>query len=365
MGKLDRELEFLPSQKDLAQRLSDGDGLAAAELSVLLAYTKIVLTEDLLESDLADDPLLRGLLYNYFPTVMRQDYRSQMDEHPLRRQIVVTQIVNDLVNGAGITFFHRLSGETGAQADELARAHTIAQEIFGTAALTSQINALDNKIDARVQTQMRLAARTLTERVTRWLVNNRRHTDASESVAYFDPMAMQVKQALPEVLVGRELKALQLRAEQLESDGVAPELAMPVASMPPAYMALGIVDIARTESLDPMEVARVHFTLGDRLGLDHLTGRILALPRDDRWRTMARATLRDDLHAVHSQLTSRVLATTSGDKPPEQRIDDWAGSEGAVLERSMSTLEEIWSDDTPDLARLSVGLRVVRSLLSG
>jgi glutamate dehydrogenase len=277
----------------------------------------------------------------------------------------VTQIVNDLVNGAGITFYHRLSGETGAQAAELAKAHTIAQEIFGTAALTARINALDNQIEARVQTQMRLAARTLAERVTRWLVNNRRHSGASDAVDYFDPMAQQVVRALPELLVGRELDALRQRAEQLEADGVDSEIAMQVASMPPAYMALGIVDIARTEELDPMDVARVHFALGDHLGLDHLTERILALPRDDRWRTMARATLRDDLHAVHASLTSRVLATTSTDDTPEARIEAWSETEGSVLERATSTLEEIWSDDTPDLARLSVGLRVVRSLLSG
>jgi glutamate dehydrogenase len=365
MGKLDPELEFLPSQKEIAQRRADGEGLTAPEMSVLLAYTKIVLTEQLLESVLSDDPLLRGLLYRYFPTGMRQDYRGWMDEHPLRRQIVVTQIVNNLVNGAGITFYHRLSGETGAHAAELARAHAIAQEIFATPSLTQQINALDNQIDARVQTQMRLAARTLAERVTRWLINNRRHTDASESVDYFDPMAQQVVRALPDVLVGREAEALRQRVEHLESAGVSPELAMQVASMPPAYMALGIVDIARTESLDPLEVARVHFGLSDHLGLDRLTERILALPRDDRWRTMARATLRDDLHAVHAQLTSRVLATTSPDDPPVARIATWSETEGPVLERAMTTLEEIWSEDTPDLARLSVGLRVVRSLLSG
>jgi len=130
-------------------------------------------------------------------------------------------------------------------------------------------------------------------------------------------------------------------------------------------MALNIVDVAQTEGLDPKEVARIHFTLGDRLGLDHLTERILALPRDDRWRTMARATLRDDLHAVHAQLTSRVLASTASDATPVERIDEWTATEGVVLERAMSTLEEIWSEDTPDLARLSVGLRVVRSLLTG
>jgi glutamate dehydrogenase len=365
MGKLDRDLEFLPSPKDFAQRLSDGEGLSAPELSVLLAYTKIVLTESLLESDLADDPLLRDRLYSYFPSVMQQDFREQIGQHPLRRQIVVTQIVNGLVNGAGVTFYHRLSGETGAQADELARAYTIAQEIFGTRDLITEISGLDNQIDAQVQTQMRLAVRTLAERVTRWLVNNRRHTDATEAVDYFDPMAKQVAGNLSDLLVGRELVALQKRAADLEADGVSAALALQVASMPPAYMALNIVDIAQAEGLDLMDVARVHFTLGDRLGLDHLTQRILALPRDDRWRTMARATLRDDLHAVHAQLTSRVLATTADDGTPADRIDEWAATEGAVLERSMATLEEIWSDDTPDLARLSVGLRVVRSLLSG
>jgi glutamate dehydrogenase len=365
LGKLDRELEFLPSQKDFAQRLSDGDGLSAPELSVLLAYTKIVLTEDLLEADLADDPLLRDHLYSYFPSVMRQDYRDQIDEHPLRRQIVVTQIVNGLVNGAGITFYHRLSGETGARADELARAHATAQEIFGTRSLVTEINALDHQIDALVQTHMRLAVRTLTERVTRWLVNNRRHVDASETVKYYESMTQRVVRELPELLVGRERAALEERAADLEADGASAELALHVASMPPAYMALNIVDIAQAVSMDPLEVARIHFTLGDRLGLDHLTARILALPRDDRWRTMARATLRDDLHAVHGQLTWRVLATTSPDSTPAERIDEWTETEGVVLQRAMATLEEIWSEDTPDLARLSVGLRVVRSLLSG
>ena len=365
LGKLDRELEFLPSPKEFAQRLSDGDGLTAPELSVLLAYTKIVLTEELLESDLAHDPLLRDHLYSYFPSKMRENYREQMDQHPLRRQIVVTQIVNGLVNGAGITFYHRLSGETGARAEELARAHATAQEIFGTRDLITRINALDNQIDAWIQTHMRLAVRTLTERATRWLVNNRRHANATEAVEHFKPGVELVVRDMPELLVGRERAALEQRAADLESNGVSADLAMQLAAMPPDYMALNIVEVAQTEGLDPKEVARIHFTLGDRLGLDHLTERILALPRDDRWRTMARATLRDDLHAVHAQLTSRVLASTAADATPAERIDEWTATEGVVLERAMSTLEEIWSEDTPDLARLSVGLRVVRSLLSG
>ena len=96
-----------------------------------MAYTKIVLAEDLLRSDLPDDPFLRSELFSYFPAKMRQGYRSQMEQHQLRREIVVTQIVNQLVNNAGITYFHRLAGETNATTAELTKANFVAREIFG------------------------------------------------------------------------------------------------------------------------------------------------------------------------------------------------------------------------------------------
>jgi glutamate dehydrogenase len=363
-GLINRELEMLPTPKQISARIAEGSGLTAPEISVLLAYTKIVLADELMESDLADDDFLRGLLFSYFPSQMRQDLRSYMEEHPLRRAIVVTQIVNELVNGAGITFFHRLSGETGAGADELATAHAAALEIIGGVELTLAVNRLDNQIDAAVQTGMRLAVRQLAERVTRWLVTNRRHGDAEACVDYFDPHVQRVMRALPELLCGREQEALEQRATELRECGVPEELAVRVAGMPPAYMALSVVDIAAARSLDPLEVARVHFALGERLGLDLITARILGLPRDDRWRTMARASLRDDLHGVHAQLTARVIDTTEGDASAAERIDQWASAEGPLLERALGTLEEIWSEDSSDLARLSVGLRVVRTLLS-
>ncbi len=364
-GLIDRALEFLPTPKQFAQRAAENQGLTAPELSVLLAYTKIVLADDLLGSDLADDPFLRSHLFSYFPTQMRQDYRARMEEHPLRREIVVTQVVNELVNGAGITFFHRLSGETGGTIVELARAHAVAQEIFATPELIGRVNDLDNVVDAGVQTSMRIAVRTLAERVTRWLVNNRRHHDADGAVEFFDPMVSQVVRALPQLLVGREQDAVHKAAQALVDKGVPTELASHVAGLPAAYSALGIVDTARKEGNDPLEVARLHFALGERLGLDRVVQRIMALPRDDRWRTMARATLRDDLYAVHAQLTQRVLVSTGQSRDIDDRIDAWAVEEGSVLQRAMATLDEIWGEETPDLARLSVALRVVRSLLGG
>ena len=364
-GLLNRELEFLPSRKQVADRIERQQGLTAPELSVLLAYTKIVLADELIDTDLADDPHLRNDLFAYFPAKMRQEYRQQMEEHPLRREIIVTQIVNALVNGAGITYFHRLTSETAASAAEVTRANFLAREIFGSGALLEEIGSYDNQIDAAVQTRMRLETRTLVERASRWLVNNRRPPLDSDSIVdSFEISSQQVMQALPELLTGRELDTFERRRDALTSRGVPMELATKVAGLPPAYAILGVVETARRDEVDPLEVARVHFTIGEQLGLPAMVSQILALPRQDRWQTMARAALRDELHGVHAQLTAQVLAKTSADQPAPARVADWEKADEVVVTRAVDTLDEICAESRADLARLSVGLRVVRSLLA-
>jgi glutamate dehydrogenase len=363
-GLLDRHLEALPTRKAIANRLERKEGLSVPELAVLLAYTKIVLSDELIDTDIADDPFLRIDLFSYFPEKMRQTYREQMESHPLRREIIVTSVVNDLVNGAGMTFFHRLSEETNASSEELVRANFVAREIFGSRALIDEIDGHDNQIDAAVQTRMRLEMRTLVERASRWIINNRRPPmDSEATVEYFGVVAQQVVSALPDLLTGREADAFASRRDALVGQGVPEDLAVKVAVLPPAYMALNIVDSAKRDGIDPLEVARVHFALGERLGLSMLVARILGLPRDDRWQTMARAALRDDLHTVHAKLTAQVLATTDPDEPVPVRIADWEDRDSVVVSRAVGTLDEICNDDHVDLARLSVGLRVVRTLL--
>ncbi len=364
-GLLNRELEFLPSRKQVVDRLDHGQGLTAPELSVLLAYTKIVLSDELIGTDLPDDPFLRSDLFGYFPSKMHQSYRQQMNEHPLRREIIVTQLVNDLVNGAGITYFHRLSGETGATSAAVTRANFVAREIFGSRSLLDEIASYDNKIDAGVQTRMRLEVRTLVERGSRWLLNNRRPPiDSEAEVDFFEVVVQRVMAQLPELLTGRELDAYERRRRMLVEASVPEDLARRIAVLPPAYGVLGVVETAQRDDLDPVDVTRLHFTLGERLGLPAMATRVLALPRKDRWQTMARAALRDELHSVHAQLTAQVLAETSPEESASARVAEWESQEDAVLRRAVSTLEEICTDEHADLARLSVGLRVVRSLLA-
>jgi glutamate dehydrogenase len=212
---------------------------------------------------------------------------------------------------------------------------------------------------------MRIEVRTLVERASRWLVNNRRQPlDTEATVAEFEVTVEKVMAELPTLMTGSELDAFTKRRDALVDRGVPEELATRVAVCPPAYMVLGIVQTASRLEIDPLEVARVHFAVGERLGLPSLVSRILALPREDRWQTMARAALRDDLHTVHAQLTGQVLAATDPGKDAADRVALWEKTERDAIARASATFDEICSDESADLARMSVALRVVRSVIA-
>jgi glutamate dehydrogenase len=363
-GLIDREIEFLPSSEAMELRRANHKGLTSPELATLLAYTKIVLEDEILASDLPDDHYLEDRLINYFPSAMRERYADRMRRHRLHREIIGTVVVNEFVNQSGITCYHRLSAETGAKAADVIRAQIAARAIFGADDLNMAIAALDYKISADMQTTLRLEVRTLVERVTRWLINNRRHPiDIGAAVEEFSEGVRTVQQALPKILTGRDLEALEQRHKSYQAAGVPDELATAIAALPRAYPGLTIQQTAAQSGVDVLKVAELHFRLGQRLGLDRLLARIIELPREDRWQSMARAALRDDLHTVHAELTAQVLDWNgAATKSARDVVLGWERSNGAVPE-SVKTLRSITSGRS-DLARTSVGLRVVRSLLS-
>jgi glutamate dehydrogenase len=358
---LDRDLEFLPRSEAMESRRAAGHGLTAPELCTLMAYTKIVLENEILETDLPDDPYLGRRLLDYFPSAMRERYAADMPAHRLHREIITTGVVNGFVNQSGITCFHRLSGETGAPAAEVIRAQIAARTIFDAREHERTIEALDYRIDAGTQTRLRMELRTLVERATRWLINGRRRPiDIAAAVEQLAPGVRAVQHELPNLLTGRDREAFERRLQRYLDDDVPRDVAVATAILPTAYAALTIVQVGGRTDADVLHVARVHFAVGQRLGLDRLMGRITELPRDDRWQTMARAALRDDLQSVHAQLTALVLAT-GGDGTPEEMVRRWEKDNSAVGD-SVATLRSMCAG-RPDLARMSVGLRIVRSLL--
>ncbi|MFK4110842.1 NAD-glutamate dehydrogenase [Streptomyces sp. NPDC002176] len=363
-GHLNRALEFLPTDRQIRERLNQGQGLTSPETAVLLAYTKITVAEELLHTSLPDDAYLRGLLHAYFPSALRERFAEAVDSHPLRREITTTVLVNDTVNTGGTTYLHRLREETGASLEEIVRAQTAARAIFCSSPVWDAVEALDNQVEAAVQTRIRLHSRRLVERGTRWLLNNRpQPLQLAETVEFFADRVEQVWQQMPKLLRGADLEWYQHVYDELSAAGVPAELATRVAGFSSAFPALDIVSVADRMGKEPLDVAEVYYDLGDRLHITQLMDRIIELPRADRWQSMARASIREDLYAAHAALTADVLAAGNGTSTPEQRFKAWEEKNAPILSRARATLEEIRGSDAFDLANLSVAMRTMRTLL--
>ncbi|MBA0049501.1 NAD-glutamate dehydrogenase [Streptomyces sp. AJS327] len=363
-GHLDRALEFLPGDRQIKERLANGQGLTEPELAVMLAYTKITLTNELISTGLPDDPYLRWLAHAYFPKPLRERFPDEIDGHALRREIVTTLLVNDTVNTGGSTLIFRMKEESGASTEEIVRAHTAARAIFGLGEIWDEAESLDNVVPAEVLTSIRLHARRLVERGTRWLLNNRpQPLLLADTIELFGQRVAEVWAELPKLLKGDDLKWHQQIHMELESAGVPTGLALRVAGFSAAFPALDVVAVAGRTGIDLIDVAAVYYDLGDRLGITQLQERVSELPRADRWQSMARASIREDLYAAHQLLAADVLAAGDGTATPDQRYAAWEEKNRTVLVRARATLDEIQSSDTFDLANLSVAMRTMRTLL--
>ncbi|WP_330330727.1 NAD-glutamate dehydrogenase [Streptomyces sp. NBC_00536] len=363
-GLLNRALEFLPTDRQIRELLNNGKGLTQPELAVLFAYTKITVADELIGTGLPDDAYLNRLLHEYFPGALREKFPEQIEAHALRREIITTILVNDTVNSGGSTFLHRLREETGASLEEIVRAQLSAREIFGLAEVWDAVEALDNKVAADVQTRIRLHSRRLVERGTRWLLNNRpQPLQITETIAFFAERVTQVWSELPKLVRGADLEWYTSIVDELTEAGVPAELAAKVAGFSSAFPTLDIVAIADRTGIDPLSVAEVYYDLADRLDITQLMDRIIELPRSDRWQSMARASIREDLFAAHAAMTADVLAVGNGASTPEERFTAWEEKNAAIIGRARTTLDEIKGSDDFDLANLSVAMRTMRSLL--
>ncbi|HEX8006365.1 MAG TPA: NAD-glutamate dehydrogenase domain-containing protein, partial [Trebonia sp.] len=361
--RLSLEQDGLPGEKEIAARRSAGTGLTTPELALLLAHTKIAAGQDVLASGLPDDPYLRSVLVDYFPAPLRARFAERMDAHTLRREIITTSLVNEMVDTGGTTFLFRMSEETGAPVPDITQAWLVAREVFAMPRFWQQVQgATGMDVDARLAVV--LEARKLMERATRWLLVNRRPPfDIAATVNFLNEGVATVRSAIPKLLAGRDLASYEERRGSFTARGVPPALADEVAAMVPSYSAFDIVQSAALTGRGVEETAAVYFTLADRLQLGRLRDLIVALPREDRWSSMARSALRDDLYGAHAALTRDVLAV-GGHGPAAERVTAWAERNSDAVQRAAQTLGEIWESERFTFTTLSVACRVIRTLVA-
>ena len=363
-GRLNRPLEALPDFEAVAERRSAGLGLTQPELAVVLAYSKITLYAALLESDLPEDPFLSRDLARYFPAPLPERFPEAMERHRLRREIIATHVTNSLVDRVGVTFVFRLEEDTGASCADIARAYAVAREVFGLRRFWREVEALDGRVEAELQNAMLLEARRLVERATRWLLRTRRRPlDIAAAVERFEPGAEALVQALPGILADGDRDVWESRVNELGDADVPAGVARRAASLGALLSALAVVEVAHATGRSVDDVAAVHFALGARLHLHWLADRIAALSREDRWKSRARAALRDDVFSLHGELTAEVLRDCPEGDSVEPCLQDWMERNSGAVERCLGILTDIRSAGAYDLATLPVALREVRNLI--
>jgi glutamate dehydrogenase len=362
-GQLDRALEALPTDEELAARGEAGDGLTAPEFAVLLAYVKITLEKQILADELVDEPWTFAVLSHYFPTPLRDRFAARMAGHRLRREIITTVLVNEVVNRGGTSFVYRAMEESGASAADVIRAYVVVRDVFGLSDVWAAVEALDNKAPTSAQTRVYLEARRLLDRAVRWLVSNRRSPlDVTAEVAKLKPGVARLLPRLSEVLLGGERSSMATHAAELAGRGVPADLADAATRLVYGFGLLDILETAAVTDRDVAEVASVYFVLSERFGIDELLSRISKLPRNDRWQTLARMALRYDLYAALAGLTAEVLQSTPGDAAADDRVYRWEQTNAASLARARNAMGDV-SETPADLAALSVLLRQIRTLV--
>ncbi|MEO8506732.1 MAG: NAD-glutamate dehydrogenase [Betaproteobacteria bacterium] len=362
-GKLNRAIEFLPTDDEIAARRSAGRGLESPERAVLLAYSKIWLNDELIASTLPDDPWIATALHRYFPSAVQGKYASYMARHPLQREIIATHLLNSMINRVGSTFVHRLVETTGARPHEVVRAYLLSREIFGLVPLWMAIEALDNKVGDAVQSAMLIDTSGQLERGTTWFLRSRRLVDdMAGTIAYFKPGVEALSARLPQLQDAAERARVDAKVAELTAVGVPRELAERVVTFDTLYAALDIAEVA-ADAKKPVEpVAAVYFDVANRLGLAWLREKIAALPGDAHWQMLAKAAMQDDLSSLSRTVTAQVVAGGGDVSATQSVIDAWQDRNRRVLQRAVQLMTELRAVSTPDAAMLSVALRELRNL---
>jgi glutamate dehydrogenase len=333
------------------------------EFSVLVAYAKLYLKNQLITTTLPDDPWFAETLAGYFPKALRDKYADQIAAHPLRREIITNSVANSMVNRGGITFAYRAGEETGASPEQVARAYVVCREIFDLAGYVRQVEATDNVVTTAAQTALYLEFRRLVDRSVRWFLTSRPAVlDIAAEVARFRPGIEAYAGRIPELLQGSERTRLLRRAKDLQSKGVPEELALVAASLLDGYSLLDIIEIAEETGEELGDVVGVYFLTSETFSIDAMLGRVTMLPRDDRWDAMARGALRDDLYSVLHVLTRSVLEVSNRRSSPAERLAEWSELNADALTRARGALGGIERMSHAGIAALSVALRTLRTV---
>jgi glutamate dehydrogenase len=364
IGILNRRVEFLPDDKQLAERASAGQALTRPELSVLLAYTKIHVKHEILASKLTEDPYLSQILVTAFPSSVRKKYKAALNEHRLRRDIIATQLSNQVANEMGITFVYRLQMETGATIEEIVRAYAVASSIYGTRELQKMIVAMDFKIPMADQYEMLYNIRQLLNLSTRWFLHsNHLKEDLQKLIDHYSTHIKTLVDVIPSLMGGFTKQYLESLSEKFLKAGLPVEMARRIATYRAIYTSLNIIDVATNNNFDLAKTAKVYFASGENINLVWFRDQIASDSREGHWNTLARLTLRDELDISQRALTLAIMKNDKNNMNADKLIKKWMNNNKRALDRWERLLEMLHSSGQIEYTMFFIAIRELMGLI--
>ncbi len=358
-GLLDSTIEFLPDWQEMKRRESVRIGLKLPELSVLLAYSKMSLYQELLSSDMPEDSYLSRDLCSYFPERLSQKFSQQMNQHRLKREIIATYVTNNMINRVGPTFAYRMHQWTSAGYADIARAYCAAREIFDMRSIWSLIEKLDNKVTAQRQLEMLKFTEGLLERATLWLLRHRSQPlNIEETVKYYRDDVKALSSILPRVLNHDYSDQVDKLIKTLTDSKVPKGIARQVIDCIALSTALDMVEIIKQTSKSVEFIARVYFDIGAQLELIWIRQQVADLPVENQWHSLAKSRLSDDIHAHQYAIASDVVRQATIDSP-QQAVKIWMDANSTGCRMLASLIAEMRTISRIDFATLSVAISEV------
>lgn len=358
-GLLDRAMEFLPDDEALAERTASGKGLTRPELAVLNAYGKMGLKDELVVDEITNDPYHAKELVAAFPRELQEQFQEEMNDHPLKGQIIATKLANNIVNDMGPNFVYRKQEATGATVAEIASAYIIAREVFASRSIWADVEKLNNKISADVQNQILFQVRRTLRRATRWFLRHRnpKFTSIQEHIDFYRKAFTDLQKNALNYMTASEKAGMEANIERLKEQGVPAKLAQQVAILSTVFSAMDIAEVAAQTGEKISLVAETYFRLGGEIQIHWFLDQVNKQPVANHWQALARAAFREELDWQQRLLTGTVLKYAEKGTDVEKMLENWLAANANHVDRWKQTLADFKTTKSHEFAKFSVALR--------
>jgi glutamate dehydrogenase len=358
-GVMDRASEALPLLEVLVDRRQRGQSLTRPELAVLLAYAKLSLKQELIDSAVPDDSIMHSYLVGYFPAEAVKVVGSEiLAQHRLSREIIATELANDMVDLMGAAFAHRLSRDTGHSAPEVTRAWSIAARLCGAGELRRRLESLEGVLPTEVVYRWLLGLARVLERTTRWVLSNVPAETSAEPIIreYLDGLR-KLRGNFADIVAGEERELFEARVAEMREFTQDGDLAASLITLRFLDQLLEILRTARETQQSPQRVGRAYYVASELLAVPKLREAIFTAAGESRWDQQAARALDEDLGRAHRLMTVSLLQAGGDEAPVEILLASVSQERTEQLQAYHSMLEEIAADEAPTLSAMMVAIR--------